>query len=52
MVMRILSGIFAAILVLLATGVYVGERYGTHKPTPGRSGPEIVCDEHYRCTTR
>jgi hypothetical protein len=43
MVMRIVGGILAAIFTLLLVGIFVGERYGRRKPTPGRSGPEIVC---------
>jgi hypothetical protein len=44
--------ILAAIFILFLAAIFVGERYGTRKPTPGRSGPEIVCDKYYRCSTR
>ena len=42
----------AAIFILFLVVIFVGARYGIRKPTPGRSGPEIVCDRYYHCTKR
>jgi hypothetical protein len=50
--MRFIVAVFAAIILLFAGILIVGERYGTHRPVPGRRGPEIVCDQYQRSCSR
>lgn len=48
--LRRVGVLLAAIFILMLIVIFVGERYGARKPTPGRSGPEVVCDRFYHCT--
>jgi hypothetical protein len=50
--MRILGGLFATIFILIAIGVFCGERYGRRKPTPGHSVQGIVCGKYELICTK
>ena len=50
--MRPVLAFFLVFILVCGAIMLVGERYGRHKPTPGRSGPIIVCDQYYHCRTQ
>jgi hypothetical protein len=41
---RIFGGLLAAIVLALVFLALIGERYGTHAPTPGHHGKTIRCE--------
>ena len=50
--LRVVGSALVAFLLVVVVVVLIGERWGTHPPTPGRYGKEIVCSRYGVCTTR
>ena len=44
---RILGGALVALILLFTLITLVGERWGTHRPTPGHDGKTIPCNRKY-----